>query len=164
MLPNSSWNKFLFMFPELNSTIVLSLSKPCTTTTMFPDSMRHFPWCFSFAVSVYIFYRIIKYSHSISWSFQKWFPNHFSEFDTGTWNRHPHVYLLLKCYGFFSSHVQMWELNHKEGWPPKNWCFQTVALEKTLESPLNCKEVKAVNPKEINPEYSLEGHLLKLNL
>ena len=41
----------------------------------------------------------------------------------------------------------MWELDHKESWAPKNWCFWTVLLEKTLESPLNCKEVKAVNPK-----------------
>ena len=41
----------------------------------------------------------------------------------------------------------MWELNHKEGWAPKNWCFQTVVLEKTLESPLDSKEIKPVNPK-----------------
>ena len=51
-------------------------------------------------------------------------------------------------YGFSSSHVQMWELDHKEGWAPKNWCFRTVVLEKTPESPLDCKEVKPVNPKE----------------
>ena len=41
----------------------------------------------------------------------------------------------------------MWELDHKESWAPKNWCFWTVELEKTLESPLNCKEIKPVNPK-----------------
>jgi len=41
----------------------------------------------------------------------------------------------------------MWELDHKEDWAPKNWCFQIVVLEKTLESPLNCKEIKPVNPK-----------------
>ena len=41
----------------------------------------------------------------------------------------------------------MWELDHKEGWAPKNWCFRTVVLEKTLESPLDCKEIKPVNPK-----------------
>ena len=41
----------------------------------------------------------------------------------------------------------MWELNHKEGWAPKNWCFWTVVLEKTLESPLDYKEIKPVNPK-----------------
>ena len=50
------------------------------------------------------------------------------------------------CYGFFSSHVQMGELDHKEGWAPKNWCFQTVVLEKTLESPLDSKDIKPVNP------------------
>ena len=41
----------------------------------------------------------------------------------------------------------MWELDHMEGWVPKNWCFQTVVLEKIIESPLNCKEIKPVNPK-----------------
>ena len=41
----------------------------------------------------------------------------------------------------------MWELNHKEGWAPKNWCFQLVVLEKTLESPLDSKEIKPINPK-----------------
>ena len=57
----------------------------------------------------------------------------------------------------------MWELDHKEGWMPKNWWFWTVVLEKTLESPLDCKEIKPVNPKG-NPEYSLEGLMLKLKL
>ena len=50
--------------------------------------------------------------------------------------------------GFSSSHVGMWELDHKEGWGPKNWCFQTVVLEKTLENPLDCKEIQPVHPKE----------------
>ena len=45
----------------------------------------------------------------------------------------------------------MWELDHKEGWVPKNWYFWTVMLEKTLESPLNCKEIKQVNPKGNQP-------------
>ena len=45
----------------------------------------------------------------------------------------------------------MWELDHKEGWAPMNWCFQTVVLEKTLESPLDRKENKPVNPKENQP-------------
>ena len=59
----------------------------------------------------------------------------------------------------------MWELDHKEGWPPKNWCFQTEVLKKTLESPLDCKEIQsAYIIKEINPEYSLEGLMLKLKL
>ena len=53
--------------------------------------------------------------------------------------------------GFSSSHVQMWELYHKEGWALKNWCFQTVVLEKTLESPLDSKEIKPVNPKGNQP-------------
>ena len=57
----------------------------------------------------------------------------------------------------------MWVLDHKEGWAPKNWCFRIV-LEKTLESPLANKEIKPVNPKEINHEYSLEGVMLKLKL
>ena len=52
-----------------------------------------------------------------------------------------------KIYGFSSSHVKMWELDYKEGWAPKNWCFWTVVLEKTLESPLGYKEIKPVNPK-----------------
>ena len=52
-----------------------------------------------------------------------------------------------QSHGFFSSHVQMWELDHKEGWAPKNWCFQRVVLEKTSESPLDSKEIKPVNPK-----------------
>ena len=52
-----------------------------------------------------------------------------------------------QSYCFSSSHVWMWELDYKEGWALKNWCFWTVVLEKTLESPLDCKEIKPVNPK-----------------
>ena len=52
-----------------------------------------------------------------------------------------------QTYGFSSRHVWMWELDHKEGWAPKNGCFWTVALEETLESSLDCKEIKPVNPK-----------------
>jgi len=48
---------------------------------------------------------------------------------------------------FSSSHVRMWGLDNKKCWAPKNWCFQTVVLEKTLESPLDSKEIKPVNPK-----------------
>ena len=55
--------------------------------------------------------------------------------------------LSSQSYGFSSSHVWIWELNHKEGWTPKNWCFRAVVLEKTLKSPLNSKEIKPVNPK-----------------
>ena len=52
-----------------------------------------------------------------------------------------------QSYGFSCSHVWMWELDCKQSWGPKNWCFWTVVLEKTLESPLDCKEIKSVNPK-----------------
>ena len=50
-------------------------------------------------------------------------------------------------YGFSSSHVWMWELDHKESWASNNWCFWTVVLEKILESPLDYNEIKPVNPK-----------------
>ena len=61
-----------------------------------------------------------------------------------------------QSYGFSNSHVWMWELDHKEGWVLKNWCFQTVVLEKTLENPLDYKEIKPVNPKgNRNSEISL---------
>ena len=52
-----------------------------------------------------------------------------------------------QSYGFSSSHVWIWELDYKESWMPKNWCFWTVVLEKTLESPLDCKEIQLVHPK-----------------
>ena len=69
-----------------------------------------------------------------------------------------------QTYGFSSSYAWMWELDHKEGWAPKNWCFQIVVLEKTLENPIESMEIKPVNCKEINPEYSLEGLMLKVKL
>ena len=50
-------------------------------------------------------------------------------------------------YGFSSGHVWMWELDHKKCWALKNWCFWTVVLERTLESPLDCKKIKSVSPK-----------------
>ena len=53
--------------------------------------------------------------------------------------------LSSQSYGFSSSHVRMSELDHKEGWAPKNWRFWIEVLEKTLESPLDCKEIKPVN-------------------
>ena len=59
--------------------------------------------------------------------------------------------LCSKSYGFSSSHVQMWELDHKEGWVLKNWCFWNVVLEKTLENLLDCKEIKLVNPEGNQP-------------
>ena len=67
-------------------------------------------------------------------------------------------------YGFSSSHVWMWELDDKGSWVPKNWCFWTVVLEKTLESPLDSRRLNQSILKEISPEYSLEGLMLKLKL
>ena len=67
--------------------------------------------------------------------------------------------LYSQSYGFSSSHVGMWELDHKEGWAPKNWCFQTVMLEKTLQSPLG-----SVNAKGNQPWIFIEGQMLKINL
>ena len=52
-----------------------------------------------------------------------------------------------QSYGFSSGHIWMWELSYKESWPPKNWCFWTVVLEKTSDSPLDCKEIQPVHPK-----------------
>ena len=51
-----------------------------------------------------------------------------------------------QSYGFSRSHIWIWELNYKESWAPENWCFWTVVLEKTLESPLDCQEIQPVNP------------------
>ena len=56
-----------------------------------------------------------------------------------------------RSYGFHSSHVWMWELDHKEGWVLKNWCFRTVVLDKTFESPLDREESKPVNSKGNQP-------------
>ena len=63
--------------------------------------------------------------------------------------RHYYVnkHLSSHSYGFSSGHVWMWELNYKESWVLKNWCFWSVVLEKTLESPLDCKEIQPVHPK-----------------
>ena len=67
-------------------------------------------------------------------------------------------------YGFSSSQVWMWELDYKESWAPKKWCFWTVVLEKTLESPWIARKSNQSILKEISPEYSLEGLMLKLKL
>ena len=82
------------------------------------------------------------------------------------------MFCLFLLYSKERSHVQIWELDHKKGQVLKNWCLWTVVLEKTtpsqeektLESPLDCKETKPVNIKEINPEYSLKRLILKLKL
>ena len=67
-------------------------------------------------------------------------------------------------YGFSSSHIWMWELDHKEGWASQNWRFWTVVLEKMLESLLNSKEIKPVNPKGNQPWYLSKGLMLTLKL
>ena len=65
--------------------------------------------------------------------------------------KHRHYFankgLSSQSYGFSSSQVWIWELDYKESWVPKNWCFWTVVLEKTLETPLDCKEIQPVHPK-----------------
>jgi len=77
-----------------------------------------------------------------------------------------------QSYGFSSSHVQMWEVDHKKAWALNNWCFGTVVLEKTLESPLDCKEIKLVSPKgnqfwifigrtDAEAEAPILGHLMQ---
>ena len=64
--------------------------------------------------------------------------------------------------GIYSSHVWMWELDYKESWVLKNWCFWTVVLEKTLENPMDWRRLNHSILKEIIPEYSLEGLMLKM--
>ena len=68
-------------------------------------------------------------------------------------SRHYFAYkgLSSQSYGFSGTHVWTWELDHKESWVPKNWCFWTVVLEKTLESLLDCKEIQPVHPKGYQP-------------
>ena len=70
--------------------------------------------------------------------------------------------LYSQSYGFSCSHVRMWELDHREGWALKDWFFQIVLLEKTLENPLDCSEIQPVHLEGNHPEYSLEGRMLKL--
>ena len=69
-----------------------------------------------------------------------------------------------QSYDFSSSHVWMWELDYKESWALKNWCFWTVVLEKILESPLDCKEIQPVHPKGNQSWIFMEGLMLKLKL
>ena len=67
-------------------------------------------------------------------------------------------------YGFSSGHVWMWELDYKESWAQKNWCFWSVVLKKTLESPLDCKEIQPVHPKGDQSWVFIGGLMLKLKL
>ena len=71
--------------------------------------------------------------------------------------------LCSQSYGFPSRHVWMWELDYKESWGLKNWCFWTVVLEKTHKDPLDCKSNQSIL-KKISPEYSWEGLMLELKL
>ena len=71
---------------------------------------------------------------------------------------------LVKAVVFSSSQVWMWELDYTESWVPKNWCFWTVVLDKTLKSPLDARRSNQSILKEVSPEYSLEGLMLKLKL
>ena len=72
--------------------------------------------------------------------------------------------LSSQSYDFSSSHVWMWELDYKESWTPKNWCFWTVVLEKTLESPLACKEIQPAHSKGDQSWVFIVGLILKLKL
>ena len=94
--------------------------------------------------------------------------------DTYSWKERQHIkkqrhYFASKGpshqgYDFSSNHVWMWELDYNESWALKNWCFWTVVLEKTLESPLDGKEIQPVHPKENQSWILLEGLMLKLKL
>ena len=70
----------------------------------------------------------------------------------------------IQSCGFSSSHVWMWELDYTDSWALKNWCFWTVVLEKTLESPWTARRSSQSILKEISPEYPLEGLMLQLKL
>ena len=72
--------------------------------------------------------------------------------------------LSSQSYGFTNSHVWMWDLDYKESWAQKNWCFWTMVLEKTLESPWTARRSNQSILKEISPEYSLKRLMLKLKL
>ena len=78
-----------------------------------------------------------------------------------TWLTEGGFFLLLLFVCFFSSHVWMWELDRKEGWAPKNWYFQIMVLEKTLESLLDCNEIKSVNPRGNQPWIFTERNVAK---
>ena len=121
----------------------------------------------SFQISVFVFFRkILRSGLARSKTLAPWKKSCAKPRQTIKKKRHyftnkgPDV----QSYDFSSSHVWMWDLDHEKGWTLKNWCFQIVVLEKTLESPLDHKEIKAVYRTEINPEYSLKGLMLKLKL
>ena len=102
-----------------------------------------------------------------------WYPIWSSWWEQGgRAERNAMVFPSSQSYGFSSSHVWMWELDHKESWAPKNWCFRTVVMEKTLGSPLDCKEIQPVYPKgnqswifirktDTEAETPVLGHLMR---
>ena len=96
---------------------------------------------------------VIYIIHSFSYSFPLWFFRRcWIEFPVLNSRTLLFVYSLSsQGYGFSSGHVWMWELDYEESWGPKNWCFWTVVLEKTLESPLDCKEIQPVHSEGDQP-------------
>ena len=95
-----------------------------------------------------------------SWQESNDKPRHFVEKQRHSTNKGPYSQL----YGLPSGHVWLWELDHKEDRAPKNRCLSTMVLEKTPESLLDSKEIKPINLKEIDPEYSLKQLMLKMKL
>ena len=104
--------------------------------------MRSFP--------IFLFHFLVLQNHC-GWWLQPWNYKMLAPWKISYDKTQRHYFAYKGLYsqsdGFSCSHVWMWELDHKEGWVPKNWCFWTVVLEKTLESPLDCKEIKSVHPK-----------------
>ena len=94
----------------------------------------------------------------------KWFRCCLYELTFPVWAHFANKGLSSQSYGFSSSHVWMWELNYKESWAPKNWCFWPVVLEKTLRVPWTARRSNQSILKENSPGCSLEGLMLKLKL
>ena len=90
---------------------------------------------------------------AIPWTWTRQGPLSMTNLDIILKSRHhfDHKGPYSQSYDFYSSHVWRWELDHKESWALKNWCFGTEVLEKTLESPLVCKETRPVHPKGNKP-------------
>ena len=74
------------------------------------------------------------------------------------------ILIIYLSYGFSSSHVWMWELDYKESWAPKNWCFELLCWRRLLRFPWTARRCNQSILKEISPEYSLEELMLKLKL
>ena len=111
----------------------------------------------------------LQQEFSLSWGYKNWLLTHKScDKPRQCIKKQRHHFANKRpssqSYGFSSSHVWMWELDYKESWALKNWCFWTAVLEKTLESPLDARRSNQSILKEISPEYSLEGLMLKLKL